>query len=77
VQDLATYLSLSGGVVPAPYAEHYRDLQLCKLYSCTPSQLDEEPLWRVTLHQAIQGAVDSWNRYEDKSAARKARRQRQ
>jgi len=50
---------------------------MCKLYGCLPSALDNEDQWRVELHQEIQAGVDGYNRYEDASAARKAKRQGQ
>jgi hypothetical protein len=65
---------MNGGVIPEPYATHWRDLTMCERYGCTPSQLDDEDAWRIELHQDIKTAVDSYIRYENKSEQRRAQR---
>lgn len=46
-------------------------MQLCKLYHCTPSQLDKEDFSRVMLHLELNGALNKIEEYRNKDAKRK------
>jgi hypothetical protein len=63
---------LRGGEVPDEYVEDYNDLELCKLYSCTPAELDAQDYHRIQRHLTIENAV---RRYDALDAEARSQRQ--
>jgi hypothetical protein len=47
---------LRGGQVPDEYVRDANDLELCKLYHCTPRELDAQDYRRVQRHLTIENA---------------------
>jgi hypothetical protein len=64
---------MSQGRLPPAIVEDYRDLELCRMYHCTPSELDREDAGRVLRHWAIDQAIERWRGMEADSAARRAK----
>lgn len=47
---------LHGGQLPNEYVADSNDLELCKMYHCTPTELDKQDLWRIQRHLDIEAA---------------------
>lgn len=60
------------GTLPPAVTEDYRDLELCRLFYCTPSQLDREDANRVMRLWHIDRAIERWREMEADSAAKRA-----
>ena len=56
---------LNGGSVPEWIADDYNDLELCKLYHCTPAELDAQDHARIERHMAIESALRKYARLDE------------
>ncbi len=64
------------GTLPPAVTDDYRDLELCRMYHCTPSQLDREDASRVMRHWHIDRAIERWREMEADSAAKRTKGRR-
>jgi len=51
--------------------EDYRDLELCKMYGCLPSELDAEDASRVMRHWRIDQAIERYHRLDAEARAKR------
>ncbi len=69
MKALVQSLFMTQGKLPPEYVDDYRDMELCRMYHCTPSELDREDASRVMRHYAIDQAIEKWRGMEADSTA--------
>ena len=62
--------------LPPDLTDDVAELELCKLFHCTPSQLDREDWHRINRLGAIHNTMERWRSEEAESSARKAARRK-
>jgi len=55
--------------VPDDLRDDLAELELCRLFNCTPSQLDREDWHRVNRLALLHSTMEKWRNLEAKSAA--------
>ena len=58
---------MSQGKIPDWCAADHSDMTLCKMYGCTPTQLDEEDYHRTQRHLAIESGIRKYQEDEARS----------
>lgn len=65
---------MRGGRIPSDLVEDVWTVELCELFHCLPSQLDEEDKHEIDKLLAIKRALNRWHTHEAKSQTRTSRR---
>lgn len=68
------HLWLNGGRFPVWISDDVREMRMCELYHCLPSQLGGEETYKLRRHQAIRAAEAEYNKRDAESNARAAKR---
>ncbi len=55
------HLWLRGGQFPDWIADDVREMRMCELYHCLPSQLGGEETYKLARHQMIRGAEGDYH----------------
>jgi len=65
---------MTGGQVPAKYANDVNEITLCERYHCLPSELDGEDAERIRRHLTISQVIQEWRGAERRSQSNRGHR---